>query len=147
MELDPTDELLADVATKHGISLGRDDPILILHTINARLIREQQEAQERMVHTLRQEFELAAANWGADAKVKADRILNAALSVSTETMNRLMADAGARAAAAVREEIESGLDKLRRETRNMRAVSTWLSATAALMLLAAGVATWLNWSL
>jgi len=34
------DELIKEIAVKHGIAVGRDDPIIILQTINNRLMRK-----------------------------------------------------------------------------------------------------------
>ena len=37
---DPVDHLIREIAVKHGVALGRDDPILILQTLNAQLLEE-----------------------------------------------------------------------------------------------------------
>jgi hypothetical protein len=36
---DPVDELIKEIAVKHNIAVSRDDPIMVLHTINERLMR------------------------------------------------------------------------------------------------------------
>ena len=43
------EELIKEIATKHGIAVGRDDPILILQTINNRLMQDSQKAQQEML--------------------------------------------------------------------------------------------------
>ena len=35
------DEAIKEIAVKHGISIGRDDPILVLQTMQERLIEQQ----------------------------------------------------------------------------------------------------------
>ena len=35
---DKIDSLIQEISTKHGVVIGRDDPILILHSVNMRLI-------------------------------------------------------------------------------------------------------------
>ena len=42
---DKIEETIKDIAVKHGIALGRDDPILILQTINDRLMQDSATAQ------------------------------------------------------------------------------------------------------
>ena len=43
---DQTEELLREIAAKHGIAVARDDPILVLQTINSRLMQESARAQQ-----------------------------------------------------------------------------------------------------
>jgi hypothetical protein len=43
---DPVEELIREIAAKHGIAVSRDDPILILQTINTRLLQDSAKAQQ-----------------------------------------------------------------------------------------------------
>ena len=95
-------ELLA----KHGIAVGRDDPILILQTINDRLMQESTEAQQAILDSFKSELEEIAHRWGEDAKNKAERTLNAALTASKQTMATSMQESAKLAAEAARSEIE-----------------------------------------
>ena len=38
------DALIKEIAVKHGIAVGRDDPILILHTLNNQLLQDNRKA-------------------------------------------------------------------------------------------------------
>ena len=40
------EELIQEIALKHGITVSRDDPILILQTINKRLMEDSAKAQQ-----------------------------------------------------------------------------------------------------
>ena len=42
---DKIEELIREIAAKHGIAVGRDDPILILQTINMKLMQDSASAQ------------------------------------------------------------------------------------------------------
>ena len=79
-------ELIKEIAAKHGIAVGRDDPIMILQTINARLMQDSQKAQQEMLDTFKSELEEMSHRWGIDAKGKAERILNASLAASKDAM-------------------------------------------------------------
>ena len=46
---DNVDELIKEIAVKHGIAVSRDDPILILQTINNRLMQDSEKAQQAML--------------------------------------------------------------------------------------------------
>lgn len=85
-----TDKILQEIAIKHGIVLGKDDPILILQTMNDRLIEETRQAQAEMLAQFREEMESISSRWKDDAKEKAEKILNSALSGSKDMMNRLL---------------------------------------------------------
>ena len=72
---DPVDELIKEIAGKHGIAVGRDDPIMILQTINARLLADSAKAQQAMLERYKEELEALSARWSSDAKEKAERVL------------------------------------------------------------------------
>lgn len=68
--------IIRAVAIKHGIALGRNDPILILHTVNGLLLEEFSKQQEGLIDQFRENFESAANHWSKNMEVKADAILN-----------------------------------------------------------------------
>lgn len=43
---DEIEELIKEIAAKHGIAVSRDDPILVLQTINKRLMEDSSKAQQ-----------------------------------------------------------------------------------------------------
>lgn len=105
MSADPVAELLAEIAAKHGVAVSRDDPILILQTINARLLRDGQAAQVEALEQFKSELEAIATRWSADAKTKSERILNASLTASKEAMHREMQEGAKSMTAGMRAEI------------------------------------------
>ncbi len=68
---DKIEELIGEIAVKHGITIGRNDPILILQTINERLMQDTQAAQQEILDHFKEELESIAHRWGEDAKGKA----------------------------------------------------------------------------
>ena len=84
------EELIKEIAAKHGIALGRDDPILILQTLNNRLLQDNQKAQQAMLNQYKEELEALSLRWSSDTKEKAERILNASLESSKVAMDQLM---------------------------------------------------------
>ncbi|WP_367899696.1 conjugal transfer protein TraM [Xanthomonas oryzae] len=141
-EADQLEELIKEIAAKHGIAVGRDDPILILQTINNRLLLDSQRAQEALLEHYKEELEGIATRWGNDAKAKAERILNAAMAASKEAMAKTLQDGAVAAAAVVRKEVDDALTAARRQVQAARGLSMWNFAAAAITLLAAGIAAW-----
>jgi hypothetical protein len=103
---DKIEELIREIAAKHAILVGRNDPIFVLQTINERLMRDSSEAQEAIVAKFREDIEEVSARWSDDAKAKAERTLNAALTASKEAMSRALADGAKATAEAIRKETE-----------------------------------------
>lgn len=90
--IDPMESIIKEVAGKHGIVLGHDDPILMMHTINEQLMNENIQKQKIMLNQFKEELEGIYLRWGNDAKEKSERILNASLKASSESMAQLLFD-------------------------------------------------------
>ena len=140
MKPDPIDTLIRDIAARHGIAVGRDDPIMILQTMNAHLTREHAAAQQAALDRFKEELEGIAHRWGEDARGKAERTLNAALAASTDAMKSSM-EAGAKAAAtAARHEIDAALAQLAGPIREGRRIATLNLIAACMAVFAAALA-------
>ncbi|MFO2618033.1 conjugal transfer protein TraM [Legionella pneumophila] len=84
------DKIVQDITVKHGVLLGKDDPILMLQTMNEQLIEENRKAQQDLLVQFREEMESISSQWKDDAKEKAEKVLNAALASSKEAITRLL---------------------------------------------------------
>ena len=84
------EEIIREIAEKHRIVVSRDDPILVLQTINNRLLQNGHKAQQALLEYHKEELESIAMRWSEDSKEKAERILNASLTASKEAMEKLM---------------------------------------------------------
>lgn len=80
------DTLTASIAKEHGVVLNTDDPILMLHTINAHMLEGNKKAQHAQLEAFRQEMEIVVARWHAESKETAERILNASLQAAKTAM-------------------------------------------------------------
>ena len=90
---DKFDTAIQEIAVRHGVVLSKDDPILILQTMNDRLIEETRQAQVAMLAQFREEMEGISSQWKDDAKEKAEKVLNSALSASKVVMDKLLQEA------------------------------------------------------
>lgn len=140
---DKIEDLIREIAVKHGIAVGRDDPILVLQTINASLMADSAAQQQEILDRFKEELEGIAHRWGEDAKGKAERILNAALAASKEAMAKVMKDSAASAADAIRREVEEVVvNQVSAKIADARRLAVMNLIAGGMVLAAAAMAVW-----
>ncbi|NGZ96419.1 MAG: conjugal transfer protein TraM [Nitrospira sp. WS110] len=141
---DPTDDLLKEIASKHGVALDREDPILMVQTMHARLLADSRSAQQAMLEDYRKTLETLLERWSAETTAKAERIVTASLTASTETMKAQMATTTTDLARTIRKEVTDLLEIETTETRMRRATTVgYLNLLAAVVtFLSAVVVYW-----
>lgn len=108
---DDLERLRQEIFRVHGTPVGKDDPILMVHTLVKTLLAEGHRAQDAQLEQFKSELEGIAFQWGNEAKDKAERILNASLAASKEAMANLMQTSVKEASQAMRSEFEKALNK------------------------------------
>lgn len=137
---DQIDDLIRELASKHGIAVARDDPILVLQTINNRLLQDSATAQNAMLEKFKEELEAVSLRWQSDSKEKAERVLTAALATSKTAMQQLLHDGAMTTALLTKAEMEKifeqVLDRAReaRHTALINLAASCLTITAALIV-------------
>ncbi len=134
------EELMHQIVTEHGIALGSDDPILVMHTLNRYLATDLDKAVQAQIAQLKADLEDLYHRWEAESKAKAERILGAAISASEERMAHTMEQAARAAAAAIRQESEAAQMRLRNLANQQRAVGQFLVAVMLVLIAAIGFA-------
>lgn len=141
--IDKIEETIKEIAATHGIAVGRDDPILILQTINNRLMQESAAAQQANLDVFKSELEEIAHRWGEDAKNKAERTLNAALKASKEAISATIQENIKATSAEIRQQIKEGIaQELKPLIRETLRVSNMNMIAAGMACFAAGIALW-----
>jgi len=130
------DNIIEEVAVKHGVTIGKNDPILILTTINSRLIEDSQAGQKEILSEFKAELEEVTARWGIEAKGKAERILTAALTASKEAMDQALEQGATKTVESIQIEIEDIVRPLTVQLKNMRRYSTWIFLASVIVFLA-----------
>lgn len=136
--------LIREIAQKHGIVVGRDDPILMLHTINNRLMADSAKSQQAQLEKLKEELEALAQRWSLEAKEKSERILNASLTAGKQAMGQLMEEGANASARLLAEETEALLARLRRPVCDAHRLAVFNVVASCMTLLAAAVALWVT---
>lgn len=129
-------ETIQDIAIKHGVVLGKDDPILILQTMNEKLLEENRKAQQEMITQFKEEMENISSQWKDNAKEKAEKVLNAALASSKEAMDRILRETTTESVHAMKRLISDSLTEARYLTQKTRKTTqfTLLSSVAMLTI-------------
>lgn len=130
------DELIREIAAKHGIAVSRDDPILILQTINNRLLKDSAASQKAQLDSFKEEMEGVSLRWQSDSKEKAERILNAALSASKNAMQQAISSATDGACEQVRRAMEEAAIRATVQARIAQRAAYINLASAGLLALA-----------
>ncbi|HCD9498747.1 conjugal transfer protein TraM [Legionella pneumophila] len=130
---DKMNEAVKDIAAKHGVVLGKDDPVLILQTMNERLLEENRKAQQEMLAQFREEMENISSQWKNDAKEKAEKVLNAALAGSKEVMDKTLKESAKESALAMRKMLSESLAEAHDLTQQARTFSRTLLLSALML--------------
>lgn len=137
---DSIEELIKEVAAKHGIAVARDDPIFVLQTINHRLLQDSANAHQAQLDNFKEEMEAACSRWQIDATDKAQRIVNASLSATTTAVSGILTSTTHTCAASIRAEVELALAKLDKEKQTNYRIAL-LNAAVAVTLCTAIILT------
>lgn len=133
------DELIKEIAIKHGIVVGKDDPVLILHTINDKLIGENKQAHQEILAQFRQEMESISLAWKNDAKEKAEKVLNAALNSSKELMSKMMHDGFKEALDVVQADLNRSISAVHASEKRSRKYTNISLLASGLMFIAISI--------
>lgn len=133
------DKIIQDITVKHGVLLGKDDPILMLQTMNAQLIEENRKAQQDLLVQFREEMESISSQWKDDAKEKAEKVLNAALASSKEAITRLLHESTKESVQAMKKLISDSLIEAHSFTQKTQKFSRFALVSSATLFVASCV--------
>ncbi len=106
------DTFIKEIAVNHGLALERDDPILIMQTLNTKLMEDSAIAQQTMLNQYKVEMEEIALRWANDTKDKSERILNASLAASKEAMANLLQESASTTAKTIQNKVDESLARV-----------------------------------
>lgn len=129
---DPAEDLLKEIASKHGVALDRQDPILMVQTMHMRLLAESRHVQQAMLEDYRTTLEGLLERWGTETKEKAERIVSASLTASMESMKAQIATTTTDVASAIRKEVTDVLGQTETRIRTATTIG-YLNLFAALV--------------
>lgn len=136
---DKMNEVIKDIAVRHGVVLSKDDPVLILQTMNERLLEENRKAQQEMLAQFKEEMENISSHWKDNAKEKAEKILNAALNKSKAMLNEILISAASQHSDLVKAEITKSVAEIRQLNNETKTISKFNLIACTCILIASGI--------
>ncbi|MBE7156870.1 MAG: hypothetical protein INR62_00285 [Rhodospirillales bacterium] len=143
---DNIDDLLAEIARKHKVALGADDPVAMLITVIRFLLRETAASQDQLLQGFREAVATSSSDWNKLANKRTEAILNSTVFAAKNAVAS-GAEEGVAAGLAVflqtaerlSGQIESQLRQFRRLVFGSAAVLVLLIATLVVFYLACGL--------
>ena len=77
MNNDKLDALIKRIASEHGIVLTKDDPVLMMHTLNEVLLEQNEKAQAELLNKYEAILQENFSQWQTFASKKANVLINA----------------------------------------------------------------------
>ena len=77
MNNDKLNALIKRIASEHGIVLTKDDPILMMHTLNEVLLEQNEKAHAELLHKYEAILQESFNQWQTYASKKANALINA----------------------------------------------------------------------
>lgn len=129
--------LIQDIAAKHGVVLDRHDPLLMLQTVLARLQDDHAKAQHALLAEFQQKFDALSQQWSVEVNKKAERVILASITVSTEAMKREMAASATHTVSAIKKEVAGALEQAADRLRTAERIGYCNLVAAAITFFAA----------
>ncbi len=138
---DSLDEIIKEVAAKHGFVLSLDDPVLLVYTIQQRLLVDSANGQQLLFDHFREELEQTLDDWEKETTSKLDQALVRTIAVAktdfrdqmNQDVEKITAVVDARY-ATIQSQIWEELKKCQRSS-NISLVAAVLTVAAAAVVL------------
>jgi hypothetical protein len=138
---DPLDEIIREVAIRHGYVIDRHDPILMTYTINRKVMEASVQIQSALLAECRREWEGAASRIQDEAAARLEQRMQEAITASRlqlqEAVVKLEREQRRLGEEATRQ-VMAGLRGWQRLAQAHLALSCVLLGAAALVLCVAG---------
>ena len=99
------DALIGEIATRHGVAVSRDDPVMILATLNERLIEGNRDAQRQLLEEFRTDMAGASQRWIQESQQRAQGLLQQAAEANRVVAASSVQHHRTAVTVAVREEV------------------------------------------
>lgn len=84
-------EVIGEIARLHGVALGKDDPILILETLHARMVSNMTTAIEKEILSFREKLEECLSSYNRQVVRTSENALNAAIQAADKAARERLA--------------------------------------------------------
>lgn len=134
------DALLREIASRHGLAVGRDDPILVVHTLHSVLLRDMASEQQRLLDEFLHRVDEATQRTIQDSGDRVERVIRDALGTQRDALTQALTDAGEAAARRFEHAVRDHLGDVQRQHGRTRQ-GLWLALLGTAVAWAAALAT------
>ena len=131
-EDDPIRQIIEEVALKHGFALDRDDPVLMIYTINHRLMQSSAVIQQTLLEQYGKELDASMRKWSIQAACQADASMQGKLGAMQDVIT-----------STVRTETEAAIKGLMRELLDYQRDARLNLFASTLSLAASAILLWI----
>jgi hypothetical protein len=138
---DQIEELIKQVAAENGVGLSKDDPVMIMHTINARLLKDSEQSQQALLDQFKSEMEVIVFRLSIEAKSQSNSILNAAILSSRSEIEKVMTEQSRIIIEQWQKELNNGFGRVSDAIKSSRiaailnVIASCITLVAALIIL------------
>ena len=137
------DDIIRKIALEHKETLSRDDPILILHTMNKLIIEENKANQEKLLKDLGERLGQIMSGVSENSKSQVEKSINAALTASKEISLSIIENNSRvtieRINNALEKAVDNAMKKIESKSRSVKSVAYINLAASAMFLISAVV--------
>jgi len=130
------EDLINEIATKTGVALAKNDPILILFHANRHLLGESFKSQEEMVRQFNSSVQEAQQQWVAESKLQSEKVVNVAIQAAIYEMDKLAEKRTTKLAENLATILAPALNKLQSDINKANRVAMLNVVSAGLTLAA-----------
>lgn len=141
LESEELKEIEKLIAQTHGFYLSRDDPILILYTLNKLIMKENIHVLSRAMKNFKEEMALEALKWSDSSNIAAEKVFSMTLYAHEAAMNKLFEKITAKITTEIEDHYSStqkqeifGRDSLKLAVI-MNFIASFITLTSALIVI------------
>ncbi len=134
MELE---QAVEEIARQHKVVLGKDDPILMLVTMQKMLLQESQNAQKQALDDFRFSLERTMKNWHSQSKSQAEKIINASIVAAKNAIAAGAAAGIGEGSQTLAQAVETVSKQLEKQTQKIISQNRIMMASAGFLILLA----------
>lgn len=131
------DLIRRELASRHHVAVGDDDPILMLHTLNELLIQHTAAAQQQSLEEYRQQMEISALDWAENCRIYTQRAFEQALPAMQEILNNSAREIAKETTQLVGQELQLATTALEKLAKDARRAANMVLVAAVLVMVAA----------
>ena len=141
MDDNSIDDLVRKIALEHKVTLSREDPVLILHTMNKLIIEENKANQEKLLKDLGERLGQIMSGVSENSKSQVEKSVNAALTASKEISLSIIDNNSRMTIERINNSLEKAIDnaikKIDLKSRSVKSVAYINLAASAMVLISA----------